>query len=77
MAAVKMAVSMVIMAKRRKNPRPKATISEFFRLSREKPTTIGMSGNTQGDIIEAIPARKDSRKLVSIYIPMKIFLFLK
>lgn len=60
---------MVIMAKRRKNPRPKATISVFFRLSREKPTTIGMSGRTQGDIIEATPAKKDSRKLVSILSP--------
>jgi len=69
MAAVKMAVSMVIMAKRRKNPRPKATISVFFRLSREKPTTMGMSGRTQGDIIDATPAKKDSRKPVSILSP--------
>lgn len=61
MAAVNMAVSMVIMAKRRKNPSPKATISVFFRLSREKPTTTGMSGRTHGDSMDAIPARKDSR----------------
>jgi hypothetical protein len=32
-----------------------------------------MSGNTQGDKIEAIPARKDSRNPVSIFIPQKIF----
>ena len=56
-----MAVSMVIMAKRRKNPKLKATISVFFRLSREKPTTTGMSGSTQGDSMDAIPARKDSK----------------
>ncbi len=61
MAAVNMAVSMVIMAKRRKNPKLKATISVFFRLSREKPTTTGMSGSTQGDSMDAIPARKDSK----------------
>ena len=64
-----MAVSMVIMAKMRKNPRPKATISVFLRLSREKPTTIGISGKTHGDIIEATPAKKDSRKPVSILFP--------
>jgi len=60
MAAVNMAVSMVIMANSRKNPIPKAMISLFFRLSRENPTTMGTSGSTQGDIMEAIPAKKDN-----------------
>lgn len=61
MAAVNMAVNMVTRANRRKNPRPNATISVFFRLSREKPTITGMSGRTHGDSRDAIPARKDSR----------------
>lgn len=67
MAAVKMAVSVVISAKRMKNPKLKAITSMLVLLSMEKPTTTGISGRTQGDMIDAIPAKKDNKKLVSIF----------
>jgi len=63
-----MAVRMVIIANNRKNPRLKAIISMLVRLRIENPTTTGMSGRTQGDMIDAIPAKKDNNKLVSIII---------
>jgi hypothetical protein len=40
----------------------------LVRLRIENPTTTGMSGRTQGDMIDAIPAKKDNNKLVSIII---------
>ncbi|BDZ66612.1 hypothetical protein GCM10025860_00600 [Methanobacterium ferruginis] len=61
MAAVKIAVRVVITANNRKNPRLNATTSQLVLLRIEKPTTTGMSGRTQGDIIDAIPAKKDSK----------------
>ncbi len=61
MATVKIAVRGVITANSRKNPRLNANISVFVLLRMENPTTTGMSGRTQGDIIEAIPAKKDSK----------------
>ncbi len=48
------------MAKKMKNPKLKDIISEVVLLSIEKPTIIGISGRTQGDMIDAIPAKKDS-----------------
>ncbi len=64
-----MVVRVVITANNRKNPRLKVIISGVVLLSIENPTITGMSGRTQGDIIDAIPAKKDNKKLVSISHP--------
>jgi hypothetical protein len=61
----------VITANNRKNPKLKAIISGVVLLSIENPTITGMSGRTQGDIIDAIPAKKDNKKLVSISHPSR------
>jgi len=54
-----MAVRVVITANNRKNPKLKAIISGVVLLSIENPTITGMSGRTQGDMMDAIPARKE------------------
>lgn len=54
------AVRIVTMAKKMKNPKLKDIISKVVLLSIEKPTITGISGRTQGDMIDAIPAKKDS-----------------
>lgn len=60
-AAVKTAVKDAISAKSMKNPRLNATISRLFRLSMENPTTIGIKATTQGDTMDATPAKNESK----------------
>jgi hypothetical protein len=66
MAAVKMAVSMIITVNTKKNPITNDSTSDVFFSNREYPITIGIRGSTHGDNTEAIPAKNENRKLISI-----------
>lgn len=66
MATVKMAVSIIIIANTKENPITNDNISVVFFSKREYPITIGIKGNTHGDNTEAIPAKNENRKLISI-----------
>jgi hypothetical protein len=55
-----MAVRIVTLAKNKKNPKLKDIISKVVLLSMEKPTITGIRGRTHGEMVDAIPAKKDS-----------------
>lgn len=56
------------MVKTKKNPSMNEIVCENLFLSSECPTTIGMRGNTQGDITDTTPAENETKKLTFIFI---------
>lgn len=69
MAAVKTMVSAIVMVKIKKRPITKAKISVFLRSMRVYPITIGITGKTQGDSTEAIPAKNENKGIMFIKSP--------
>ncbi len=59
--------------KTRKNPNINAITSLVFPLKMECPTTIGINGNTHGEITDNNPAEKENKKPTSIKSPQSIF----
>lgn len=66
MAAVKSMVSTIVMVKIKKRPITKAKISVFLRSTKVYPIKIGITGKTQGDNTEAIPAKNENKGMISI-----------
>lgn len=62
---------MVIIVKTKKNPRMNAVVCENFFFRMECPTIIGIRGNTQGEITDAAPVKKEIKKLIFILCSIK------
>lgn len=50
------------------NPKTKKSISLFVLFSKLNPTTIGKTGNIQGDKIESTPVKNEIKGIISMKI---------